>query len=71
MSEVKKLSLNDLRSFVDTFSNSDSFLEEYQKISIGTVNALETKKRFILSKTGLNTQGVMNFDMSYIFKCKE
>lgn len=45
-----------------------SDLEEHQKISIGTVNALETKKRFILSKTGLNTQGVMNFDMSYIFK---
>ena len=45
-----------------------SDLEEHQKITIGTVNALETKKRFILNKTGFDIQGVMNFDMSYILK---
>ena len=45
-----------------------SDLQEHQKISIGTVDAIETKKRFILSKNAMNTQGVMNFDMSYILK---
>lgn len=45
-----------------------SDLQEHQKITIGTVDALETKKRFILGKNAMNTQGVMNFDMCYIFK---
>lgn len=45
-----------------------SELAEHQKISIGTVNALETKKRFVLGKNKLEQQGVMNFDMNYLLK---
>lgn len=45
-----------------------SDIAEHQKISIGTIDAFETKKRFILSKNRINTQGVMNFYMSYILK---
>lgn len=45
-----------------------SDIADHQKISIGTVDALEVKKRFILSKNKINTQGVMNFDMNYILK---
>ncbi len=45
-----------------------SDIQEHQKITVGTINALEVKKRFILDKTGLNAQGVMNFNMNYILK---
>jgi uncharacterized protein (TIGR02687 family) len=45
-----------------------SELEERQKITIGSLPALEKGKRFILDKIPFNQQGVMNFDMSYILK---
>jgi len=50
--------------FLYQYSN----LEEHQKITIGTVNAIDTKKRYILSNNNMNIHGVMNFDMSYILK---
>ena len=45
-----------------------SDLEERQKITIGSLPTIEKSKRYILDKTPINQQGVMNFDMSYILK---
>ena len=45
-----------------------SDIKEHQKISLLSVDALETKKRFVLGKNAINAQGVMNFDMNYILK---
>lgn len=43
-----------------------SELEERQKITIGSIDALKSNKRFILSETPISEHGVMNFDMNYI-----
>lgn len=43
-------------------------VEEHQKITIGTVKALKTNKRFILSENPISEQGVKTFDMNYILK---
>lgn len=45
-----------------------SKLEEYEKITIGKLDSIELKKRFILSTKTLNTTGVMDFNMNYILK---
>ena len=45
-----------------------SKLEEHEKITVGKVNSIELKKRFILSDKKLNTVGVMDFNMDYILK---
>lgn len=44
-----------------------SDLEEHQKISIGTIEALECKKRYIIADSPIEKQGVVNFDMNYVF----
>lgn len=45
-----------------------SDLEEHQKISIGTIDALECKKRYIIADSPIEKQGVVNFDMNYVFQ---
>ena len=45
-----------------------SDLEEHQKISIGTIEALECKKRYIIADSPIEKQGVVNFDMNYVFQ---
>ncbi len=45
-----------------------SDLEERQKITVGSPEAKEVSKRFILSESGIDLTGVMNFDMNYILK---
>lgn len=45
-----------------------SDLEERQKITIGSLPAIEKSKRYILDNNPIKEQGVMNFDMSYILK---
>lgn len=50
------------------FLYKNNKLEDHEKITLGKVNAIETKKRFVLSDKKLNMTGVMDFDMSYILK---
>lgn len=45
-----------------------SDLEEHQKITIGTIDSIECKKRYIIGTSPVEKQGIVDFDMNYIFK---